>query len=377
MNASSIILSNKQMILHQWVEKVMEKIPEARKHDYPIIRNDVPHLLDALGDALESDDPRKIVYRSESHGKERAHETDYSLVQVLYEYRLLKEVIFTLLDEQSEEIEVRERDGIMFAIDQAMEQATSVFYKERSQETEEARKKAEKLSQQLEEQGLFRDRFLASLTHDLRGPLNNTLQLLELLEERLPRDDEFVAKVLSKIKLSIERGNQLIRNMLDVNLIQSGDTLPLSREKSDLLPVIQNLLDNYQYKTQRRIRVENNRDEIIDYWDADALRRAIDNLLSNALKYGDQDQEIKISFQQDDRQSKISVHNYGNPIPPEKLERLFDIYYRTRDVKGKQGWGLGLTLVQGVAKAHNGSVEVKSHPDDGTTFSIVIPLHKP
>lgn len=377
MNASSIILSNKQMILQKWVEKVKEKIPEARKHDYPIIRNNVPFLLDALGNALKSDDARKIVYRIEEHGKERALETDYSLVQVLHEYRLLKGVIFTLLDEQGEEIEIRERDGIMFAIDQAMEQATSVFYKERTRETEEARNKAEKLSQKLEEQGLFRDRFVASLTHDLRGPLNNTLQLIELLEERLPQDDDFVANVLAKIKLSIDRGNQLIRNMLDVNLIKSGDTLPLSREKSDLLPVIQHLLDNYQYTTRQRIFMENSWDEIIDYWDADALRRAIDNLLSNALKYGAQEQEITIRVHQDDRQTKISVHNYGNPIPPDKLEKLFDPYYRSQDVKGQQGWGLGLTLVQGVAKAHHGSVEVKSHPDEGTTFSIVIPLHEP
>ncbi len=374
MNASSIILSSRQIIVQEWIEKVKKEIPEAHKHDNPIVRNDVPHFLDTLVEALKSEDFRKLLaYPSEAHGKERAWETDYSLVQVLKEYRLLKEVIFNLLDEQGEKIEIRDRDGIMFAIDQAMEQAASVFYKERIREIEEARNKAEKLSQKLEEQGLFRDRFVASLTHDLRGPLNNTLQLLELLEERLPQDDEFVVNVLGKIKLSIERGNQLIRNLLDVNLIQSGDTFPLRRERSDLLPVIRKLLDNYQDTTRDKIHIENSRDEIIDCWDADALRRAIDNLVSNALKYGAQDQEITIRLHQDDRQTKISVHNFGNPIPPDKLQRLFDPYYRTRHVKGKHGWGLGLTLVQGVAQAHNGDVEVKSHPDDGTTFSMVIP----
>ena len=128
MNASSIILSSRQIIVQEWIEKVKKEIPEAHKHDNPIVRNDVPHFLDTLVEALKSEDFRKLLaYPSEAHGKERAWETDYSLVQVLKEYRLLKEVIFNLLDEQGEKIEIRDRDGIMFAIDQAMEQAASVF----------------------------------------------------------------------------------------------------------------------------------------------------------------------------------------------------------------------------------------------------------
>lgn len=207
----------------------------------------------------------------------------------------------------------------------------------------------------------------------MRGPLNNTLQLLEILEDRLPNDEAFVNKVLDKIRLSIDRGNQLIKNLLDVNRIHSGEPLPLNRQKSDLIPVIRELLNNYKAETRERIDFKSSSDQVIDNWDTDALRRAIDNLVSNALKYGSEEGEIRLDVEQDGIDTKIMVHNNGNTIPPEKLDKLFDLYYRTRDVKGQQGWGLGLTLVQGVAEAHKGRVEVRSHPDEGTTFSVVIP----
>ena len=373
MNASLVISDHKEKIIKRWIHKVKEEIPAAREHGKPILKNNVPDLLDALADALASDDARNVVYRSESHGKERAQETNYSLVQILYEYRLLKEVIFTVLDEHGDDIEIRERDGVMFAVDQAMEQATGVFYGERTREMEDARKEAEKLSRKLEEQGVFRDRFVASLTHDLRGPLNNTQQLLELLEDSLPDDDDFANNVLAKIRLSIKRGNQLISNLLDVNRIHSGEPLPINRKESDLLPVIRELLDNYKAETRERIHVRCQKEEFVDCWDTDTLRRAIDNLVSNALKYGAHDKGISLELSQDEHQNIISVHNYGNPIPPEKLNKLFDLYYRTRDVKGQQGWGLGLTLVQGVAEAHDGRVEVESSAEKGTLFSLLIP----
>jgi signal transduction histidine kinase len=367
MIAHQVIAQNKQSILDRWIQKVKAKIPEARKHEVPIIKNNVPDLLDALVDALKSDDARNVVYRSETHGKERAHETDYSLIQVLKEYRLLKEVIFTVLDEHGDDIELRERDGIMYAIDQAMEQATSVFFQERTQDIEGARAKAEKLSCELEEQGLFRDRFVASLTHDLRQ------QLLELLEESLPDDDDFANNVLNKIRLSLDRGNQLISNLLDVNRIQAGDPLPLNLQESDLLTVIRDLLNNYKAETRERIHFTSSADRIVAYWDTNALRRAIDNLVSNALKYGTDGNDVQLKLMQDEQQTRITVHNYGNAIPNDKLDKLFDLYYRTQDVKDKKGWGLGLTLVKGVAEAHGGQVEVESDEEKGTLFSLIIP----
>lgn len=375
--AYKTIAENKQLILNRWIARVQENIPGAQKYDTPVLKNNIPHLLDALVNALQSDDSRKVVYRSETHGEERARETDYTLEQVLREYRMLKEVIFEVLDEHGDNIEIRERDGIMYAIDQAVEQSAEIFYEERTRSNQEARQEAEKLSRELEEQGLFRDRFVASLSHDLRGPLSNTHQLVELLEEHLEgMQDEFTKKILSKIRLSVVRGSELISNLLDVNRIRSGEPIPVNLQESDLLEVIQQLVKSFEPSVQRRISIESKEEKVLGYWDAEALRRAVDNLISNAIKYGDNSAQIQLTFEQLNEYISIAVHNHGNSIPPEKQEKLFDLYYRTQDVKNQKGWGLGLTLVQGVAAAHGGSVEVKSHPDDGTTFRILIPHKK-
>lgn len=374
MDTSAIISGHKQAILDRWIAKVKEEIPEARNHKKPLLKNSVPHLLDALVDALRSDDARDVVYRSGEHGKERARLTSFSLVQVIREYRLLKETIFSVLDEKGDDIKMRERDGIMYAIDQAAEQATNVFYEERTRELKEAKERAEELSDKLKEQGVFRDRFVATLTHDLRSPLNNTLQLIDLMKDKTPdQKGDFFTNILGKIELSVSKGNKLISNLLDVNNIQSGEPLPLNWNKTNLLQSIKNTVDSYQTDTKDRIVIKSERQEVIDCWDQDALTRAIDNLISNAIKYGEDKSLVTIELLQGNSNTTISVHNYGNPIAPEKLEKLFDLYYRTGEVKGKTGWGLGLTLVQGVAKAHNGQVEVKSSSEDGTTFKITIP----
>jgi len=69
------------------------------------------------------------------------------------------------------------------------------------------------------------------------------------------------------------------------------------------------------------------------------------------------------------------VHNEGNPIPLKDQASLFDYYQRANAQEGnQQGWGIGLTLVKGIAEAHGGKVEVRSSEEEGTTFSIILPL---
>ena len=78
----------------------------------------------------------------------------------------------------------------------------------------------------------------------------------------------------------------------------------------------------------------------------------------------------------EDNQARISVHNEGNELTPEEQHKVFDSYYRSPDSTAQKGWGLGLTIVQSVAKAHGGTAEVKSAEGKGTTFSIVMPVEK-
>ncbi|WKN30665.1 sensor histidine kinase [Porifericola rhodea] len=374
MSAADIIRINKESILDRWTQSVLEEIPGAEKYNLPILKNNIPDLLDAMVDALASDDARDVVYKSESHGRERAHKTKYTILHIVKEYHLLKGTLFKVIDDNGDNISKRERDGIMYAIDQALEQSTEAFMQIREHEKKTASDKAKGLMNNMEEQNLMRDQFIAALSHDIRGPLTNTLQLVELLEEQLTGPDtEFTNKLLNGIKMSTLRSNELINNLLDVNLIQSGNPIPIEKEEKDLLQVVSDALHAYKPSLQARIRLQSTKDKIVGQWDADALYRALDNLISNAIKYGSEEGPITISFDKQGNFTLITVHNEGNPIPPEKLDKLFTLYYRTKEKKAK-GWGLGLTLVHGIIKAHNGNIEVQSTAQEGTTFRIRIPV---
>jgi PAS domain S-box-containing protein len=115
--------------------------------------------------------------------------------------------------------------------------------------------------------------------------------------------------------------------------------------------------------------------EVRGNWDAEALRRVAENLVVNAVKYGDAEQKVTISLHAEGPVAQFSVHNFGNPLSEAERKRVFQQFGRTRSAEesGKAGWGLGLTLVKGIAEAHGGTVEVASDTR-GTTFTVSLPL---
>jgi signal transduction histidine kinase len=112
------------------------------------------------------------------------------------------------------------------------------------------------------------------------------------------------------------------------------------------------------------------------YWDHNYLRRALENLCTNAVKYGRDGTKILISAHAKSSRVFLSVHNDGNALTREDQDRLFVLFSRGKsaEASGKHGWGLGLTIVKGVAEAHGGTIEVASTPQAGTAFTMMLPL---
>jgi signal transduction histidine kinase len=112
------------------------------------------------------------------------------------------------------------------------------------------------------------------------------------------------------------------------------------------------------------------------WWDREAIKRAIENLLSNAIKYGAPDTPIRMETESRDERVMLTVHNEGEPIPPEQIECIFQIFERAVAAKeaNSKGWGIGLPYVRSVAESHGGSVMVDSAANRGTTFTINMPL---
>jgi signal transduction histidine kinase len=369
MSASEFIRENKDLILEKWLEKLASEIPQVLGHDRSAIENSVPDFLDAMQDALEASNTTSLIYRSKDHGKQRIEFKNYSLVHVIKEYHILKRIIFDMID-KNQEIRAIDRDVIMHAIDEAVEQAGETFYQLKTQGIVEEKENAEANIKNLEIIGGSRENFFSSVSHDLKNPINNIKLVVQLIKNGVNKlKNEEVLKI---IQSSIERAETLINDLLDVNLINSGNELPIEVHECHLVAMLKDTLSNYQLGHGNKIVLNTDLDDLVVLIDCKYMMRAVVNLIDNALKYGDKSKPVTLECKKTGEQIIISVHNFGEPIPLENQANIFSRYFRVNKNK-TESWGIGLSLVQGIVEAHGGKVSVDSSADEGTKFTIAIP----
>ncbi len=230
------------------------------------------------------------------------------------------------------------------------------------------------LRQQVEELGIereLRERFVSILAHDLRGPLSTAKMSSALLIRRADPLDE-KRSLAGRIERSLDRMDRMIHDLLDVSRVRGGQRLPLRLDRCDLGAVAQEVIEELSATHGDRFQLAKS-DEAVGIWSRQELHRALWNLGTNAVKYGASDRPITTRIERTPDGVRASVHNYGDPIPPEKWGRLFDLYSRLREGSGT-GWGLGLALVRACAEAHGGRVSIgESSEEAGTTFIIDLP----
>lgn len=226
----------------------------------------------------------------------------------------------------------------------------------------------------LEAERQLRESFVATLTHDLRTPLTAGKMSAHLLIKRL-NDPEAVQRIAGRISHNIDRADRMIRDLLDANRINADGNLPLEVEECNLYELTRDTLEELASIHGDRFNLKAS-GPINGHWSPSALRRMIENLCNNAVKYGSREGVITVCLKKSEHQVSLTVHNSGNPIPPEQQKLLFQQYRRLDSAHSQEnkGWGLGLTLVKGFAEAHGGSVKVESSEASGTTFQIILPL---
>ena len=222
--------------------------------------------------------------------------------------------------------------------------------------------------------------FLAMAAHDLRTPLTAIHGYASLLREMhldAPHSREF--EYLNSIVSQSDHLNFLINNMLDLDQIERG-TFTVVPDNCIMQPIIMDVVQGMQLITDRRemqLTIDIPDTPLIVRAESERIRQIIYNLLSNAHKYTPRGGKIRIkAIAENDTDMLLEISDTGQGMTPEQVNSLFQPYYRTQDARQSniKGTGLGLFIVKSTIEAHGGQISVTSKVDEGTTFSIRLPL---
>ncbi len=219
----------------------------------------------------------------------------------------------------------------------------------------------------------LREQFIAILGHDLRNPLQAVLASGELLERRLT--DPAQQLIASRIKTHVRRMTSLIDDVLDFARGHLGRGIGLELADVDhinngLTTVIQEL-QVAQPDCKILSKIEVNRSVRCDLG---RLQQVVSNLLGNALTHGQPGSVVKISAGNDERDLVLEVWNAGEPIAPASLVKIFEPFWRHSVSASRNGLGLGLHICSQIVRAHQGQISVTSTVQDGTRFTVRLPL---
>jgi signal transduction histidine kinase len=345
-------------VMRTWEARVRARIPPARAHGKLALRDSLPKFIHNLAVALNPDTEQKLASEDNDvcqvHGAERALTPGYALDDMILEYAILCSTVFELLEAGKDQgpLAKEDRDTIVDSVIGAISEASLQY---------------------VATQQMLRDQFIATLSHDLRGPLT-AIKVAAGLVQRQAEKPELARTYAGRIIENVNRTDKMIRDLLDTHRVRAGERLPLTLEPCDLYTIVQDVCQELASIYGERFVVRSESD-IRGVWSGEGLRRVVENLLTNAVKYGNKESDIIVTLKNfPGERASLEVLNFGNPIPASEIETLFDPFSRTSSAKSssKQGWGLGLTLVKGMAEAHGGSVSVSSD-EAGTTFRVELP----
>ncbi len=231
-----------------------------------------------------------------------------------------------------------------------------------------------------------KDEFLAVVSHDLKQPLATVKGRAQLLRRRLARggtvDPVALADGLAALDRSADELLAQMAELLDVARLQMDLPLELRRAPVDLVALVRQAVADVQATTQAHtIRLATTAQAVRGSLDAVRLRRVLDNVLSNAVKFSPRGGEIVVRVAREDGPggplATIAVEDYGLGIPAADLPRLFERFHRGSNVVGRiEGTGLGLAGAHRIVEQHGGHIEVQSQEGVGSTFTIRLPCRE-
>ncbi|MFL1517379.1 sensor histidine kinase [Pseudomonas prosekii] len=371
MRLSEFIVVEVDRVVDEWEEFARELTPDdnldritlrdharaillAAARDMNTAQTAAEQAAKAKGDG--PDKSPKLVEAAASHGELR-HIVGFDLVQMTAEFRHLRACVIRLWVESLKTPDLAYfQDMIRFneAIDEALAESTAAYAGQVNHS---------------------RDMFLAILGHDLRAPL----QAVSMSTEMLLRKTDLDGAALTSVK-HIKRGTlhmaAMVSDLLELVRSRLGKTLPIEPAPMDLADaaheaIAQACAGNPECDPSITVKGDTR-----GSWDGGRINQLLQNLIGNALQHGSNKRDVTVELMGEGEDVRLTVHNFGVPIPPEAIATIFDPLVRSVDETLGQpstSLGLGLFIVKEVVRTHGGTIEVSSNAQDGTLFTVVLP----
>lgn len=356
--ASKVIKDNRSRILDDWESRVKEEIPAAVISSDLVLRNQLSKVLEDITDIMdrydgflevdEKDEYQEIIKDSLDHGRHRATASHLTVKQILKEYLIFHRILTgVLIDKQ---VYTKEVGNILkYALETAMLTSASAY------------------NDSLQE---MREKLIGTLAHDIRNPISAAYFALDVIK---PEDDMERIENLKKMGLrSLKKSLDLVEGLLDAISVKAGEGLTLNFVETDMVKEVR-----WVYKEATEIYTNGfnfycSEESITGVFDPTAIRRVVENLVTNAVKHGSRNTPINISIETEGEFVIIKVKNWGKPINKEDQQEIFK--FLKKGINNHEfnidGWGMGLTLIKSVAEAHGGNVILESNLDHGTAFYV-------
>ena len=386
-------LANKiDTIIEQWVEAVRQdsQIETADCLPYKSVQDSMPKVLRAMATVLsqsQDSDTKTLIETSLEHGAVRAGQ-GYEAAEMAREYRILRSVIFSTLEENllsgSPGEVIRAFRLIDSVIDEALARGFKSYTDERLGELNLLQHQLALNNQELTRLVRSSQDNISHLAHELKSPLTSIIGYADLFlrQQRLNVEQSDTFSNLEHIERVLRSGRHLlhlINDALEISRYEAGK-MKLQPAIIDVRIVINEVLEVMQpLASEKELKIVVNIERAPKQVFTDSLRlqQVVMNLMSNAIRYTEKSGKIEVNCEKlENEQWAIAISDNGIGIDPEDCKHIFEPYFQVGELATRlpNSTGLGLAIVSRLVKLLQGKIELISQVGIGSTFTVFFPL---
>jgi signal transduction histidine kinase len=359
----------KREVIDRWEAMVRELLPAANELTVQDIRNSLPDTIEQMAAALEADEPRAtkdLMELANIHGESR-FDQNFNLSELMIEYSLLRPILIGQTAEQlGREPTVKEVQALNLAVDVSCRRGVITYVNQQKAE----------LHALVEAQ----TKYLAFLSHDLRGGLNGVLLMIEVLKRDLVEEPKFARSLedLDVMRRQILETVGTMDRFLHAERFRKGK-VQIRPGDVNLRRLVEEIVAQFAYQAKdKQLELQTEVSEQLRIVsDRELLSMILQNLLGNAIKYSRRER-VRVVATSDGpgKAARLSVIDHGPGIAPEKLTQMFQPFNRG-ETHGQAGTGLGLSIARQAADLLGAKLWAESELGKGSAFHLDLPEQPP